>query len=36
MADSSEEKNIYVEACVEDMLSSLKNQQLSWVEIKAL
>ena len=28
MTDSSEEKTIYVEACVEEMLSSLKNQQL--------
>ena len=32
MADSSEEKAIYVEACVEEMLSSLKDQQLLWVE----
>ena len=32
MADSSEGKAIYVEACVEDMLSSLKDQQLLWVE----
>ena len=31
-ADSSEEKAIYVEACVEEMLSSLKDQQLLWVE----
>ena len=28
MADISEEKAIYVEACVEEMLSSLKDQQL--------
>ena len=32
MADSLEGKAIYVEACVEDMLASLKDQQLLWVE----
>ena len=32
MADSSEGNAIYVEACVEDMVSSPKDQQLLWVE----
>ena len=32
MADFSEEKAIYGEAGVEEMLSSLKDQQLLWVE----